>query len=190
MNDVRVHPVDDAGQLVGIRELQAANLRRNVAPEDAAREGFVTAEYTLEFLRAMHDVAPSIVATADGAVVGYALVADRAVGMGHPLLADLFAAIDRCSWAGVPLAGQPYVVCGQLCVAKTHRGLGLVDRMYARFRDEYAARFAYLLTDVASDNPRSLRVHRRVGFEVVATTAYGGVDWHVVLWDWRSGIDR
>jgi ribosomal protein S18 acetylase RimI-like enzyme len=181
----RVHPVDDERQLAGIKSLQTANLRANLDVDEAAREGFVTAEYTLEYLRAMHDAAPSIVATDGDAVVGYALVADRTIATEHPLLAGLFEATDRHAWHGAPLSGQPYVVCGQLCVARTHRGRGLVDRMYRQFRDVYAARYSHLVTDVASDNPRSLRVHRRVGFAVLATVEYDGADWHVVLWDWR-----
>jgi GNAT superfamily N-acetyltransferase len=190
MTAPRVHPVDHLSQLAGIKALQTANLRRLVAPAEAAREGFVTAEYTLDFLRTMHDVAPSIVATAvDDAgheeVVGYALVADRTVGLDHPLLMDLIQQVDRHMWGGAPLSEQRYVLCGQLCVAKSHRGIGLVDRMYRCFRDEYASRWDMVITDVVSDNQRSLHAHRRVGFEVVSSLAHGGADWHVVLWDWR-----
>lgn len=186
MTDPRVHSVDDPQQLAGIKRLQTANLRANLPADEAAREGFVTAEYTLDYLQAMHAVAPSIVATDGGAVVAYALVTDRAVGMQHPLLADLFEVTDPEPWRGAPMAARPYVVCGQLCVAKSHRGLRLVDRMYAAFRDAYAARYSHLVTDVASDNPRSLRAHERVGFTVLKTVPYGGVDWHIVLWDWRK----
>lgn len=186
MTATRVHPVDDAAQLAGIQALQTANLRRHLAPDDVAREGFVTAEYTLDYLQAMHDAAPSIVAMDGGEVVGYALVAERAVGMRHPLLADLYEKADREMLDGTPLREQRYVLCGQLCVAKSHRGMALVDRMYHRFRDEYAGRYDLVVTDVVSDNPRSLRAHQRVGFEVLTSMAYDGAEWYIVAWDWRE----
>jgi GNAT superfamily N-acetyltransferase len=191
MSALRIHPVNEhVAQLAGILRLQSANLARTLSAIEIEREGFVTAEYTFEFLSAMHEVAPSIVATDDGEVVGYALVSDPAVSRGHPLLADLCRAIEQQVWAGVALKECSYVVCGQLCVAKSHRGRGLVDKLYACFRDEYASRYELLLTDVATNNPRSLRVHRRVGFETVTTLGYGGTEWHVVLWDWRRSVDQ
>jgi GNAT superfamily N-acetyltransferase len=191
MRDARVHPVDHRDHLVGIQALQAANLRRTVGEDEAAREGFVTAEYTVEFLQAMHEVAPSIVTTDEDEtgrriVVGYALVTDRSVGMSHPLLRYLFEATDRQTWNGVRLRDVAYVVCGQLCVAKSHRGLGLADRMYRRMCEEYSTRWDGVVTDVVTDNPRSLRAHARVGFDVVTTIAYGGAEWKIVLWDWRG----
>ncbi len=187
MSDLRIHPVDDPRQLAGILRLQAANLRRNLSDDEAAREGFVTAEYTLEVLAAMHAVAPSIVATDAGEVVGYALVSERTLGMTHPLLRSLFEATDAMTRNGTPMRDVRYAVCGQLCVAKSHRGLGLVDRMYGAFRTTYMDRWDALVTDVVTDNPRSLRAHARVGFEVLTTIPYGGADWHIVLWDWRVG---
>ncbi len=144
----------------------------------------MTAEYTLEFLGAMHAVAPSIVATDAGEVVGYALVSERTLGMSHPLLRSLFEATDALTRDGTSMRDVRYAVCGQLCVAKSHRGLGLVDRMYGCFRDTYAGRWDALVTDVVIENPRSLRAHARVGFEVVSTIPYGGADWHVVIWEW------
>jgi len=173
-------------ELEGIRDLQRKNLKHLISEEEAASQGFVTAEYSMEFFKAMHDATPAIIAKAGDLVVGYALVAVKSVRHHHPLLADLFNSIDKITFNGTLLANVNYVVVGQLCVAKEFRGQGLVQRMYNHYRDCLAAEYDYLVTDVARDNPRSLKAHKTTGFQVVDVLTYGGVSWDIVLWDWRS----
>jgi GNAT superfamily N-acetyltransferase len=184
---VSVQPARGRADLEGILALQAANLRDGLDPAVAAREGFVTARYDLELLEAMHADAPPIVALDGDRVVGYALVTTRDVATRHPLLADLVAALDCSRWRGEPVRDIAYVVCGQLCVAASHRGQRLVEALYGEFRRRMSPRFEAVATDVARDNPRSLRVHQRCGFVAFDTLVYGGVGWDLVIQDWRSG---
>lgn len=172
--------------LEGIRLLQQENLRGRIPEEEALREGFTTAVYTLDFLREMHACHPSVVAKADGRVVGYALVTFPELRDGHPLLNDLFGKLDTIRFRGRLLREAGYVVVGQLCVARGYRGIGLVQAMYALFRERLSGCFAYCACDVDRENPRSLKAHRRTGFEVVDTLAYGGAMWDVLVWDWRA----
>lgn len=178
--------VTSRAELEGVLALQAANLRERLAPEVAAREGFVTAEYTLELLERMHAIEPSVIAKDGERVVAYALVTDRGIRGTHPLLDDLFAVVERSELHGRPMRERDYVLCGQLCVAYGYRGQALASRLYGCFRAELARRYDCLVTDVARDNPRSLRAHLKSGFEVFATLGYGGVEWDLVGWDWRS----
>ena len=53
------------------------------------------------------------------------------------------------------------------------------------FRSQLSGQFDYCLTDVARDNPGSLKVHLKSGFQVVDTIRYGGLEWDIVLWDWN-----
>ena len=59
---VIVKRVENDFELQGILDLQQANLRINIGADTAASQGFLTAEYTLAFLKAMNDVSPSIIA--------------------------------------------------------------------------------------------------------------------------------
>lgn len=178
--------VSENDELVGIAHLQALNLRKNIDADTAMSQGFLTAEYTLEYLKAMNDVSPSIIAKDGDKVVGYALVATKEVRNGHDLMADLFNVIDTKSYKGQLLKEVNYVVVGQLCVGEGYRGQGLVKSMYDFYRDCYAAEYEYLITDVAQANTRSLKAHKKSGFEVIDTLVYGGIGWDIVLWDWRS----
>lgn len=172
-------------ELEGILQLQRANLSRLISQEEAATEGFVTAEYTLDFLQQMHAAGPSVIAVADDSVVGYALVAAPAIKGKHVLLDDLFAAVDKLTYKNKKLGEQTYVLVGQLCVAKTHRGQGLATQLYQYYQQQYSPHYEYCITDVVSSNQRSLQAHQKTGFEVIHRFSWGGAEWDIVLWDWR-----
>ncbi len=184
--EITIRRVSTLQEIIGIKDLQALNLKKNLSAEDALTQGFLTAEYTLEYLQAMHDASPSIIAKDGNQIVGYALVATKSVRNGHDLMADLFNVIDTKYYNGKPLKEVNYVVVGQLCVALGYRGQGLVKLMYDYYRDCYASTYEYLITDVAQANTRSLNAHKKSGFIVIDTLEYGGVGWDIVLWDWRN----
>ena len=181
-----VSTVNNDKDLLEIKKLQQANLRVNIDVDTAASQGFLTAEYTLAFLKAMNEVSPSIIAKDGDDVVGYALVATKEVRNGHDLMADLFNVIDTKTYKGQLLKEVNYVVVGQLCVGEGYRGQGLVKRMYDHFRDCLSSEYEYLITDVAQANTRSLNAHKKSGFQVIDTLVYAGIGWDIVLWDWRN----
>lgn len=183
---VTIKLVSTQDELIGILELQQQNLRKNITETEAAEQGFLMAEYNLAFLQKMHDAAPSVIAVAEGKVVGYALVSIKAIRDEHDLLADLFNTIDRLKYQSKDLVSSNYVVVGQLCVGKGFRGIGLVDKMYQYFKDCYADQYEYLITDIAKANPRSLKAHHRKGFQIIDELSYDGIGWDIVLWDWNK----
>ncbi len=177
--------VTKQSELVDIQNLQSENLRKNLLPEEAATQGFLMAEYSLDFLQTMHEAAPSIIAKDGDTLAGYALVALPSIRNDHELLADLFTNIDNAKYVGLDIKNSKYVVVGQLCVSKAYRGQGLVQKMYAYFKECLSTEFKYCITDIANANARSLTAHLRTGFQVIDTSSYGGVEWHIVLWDWN-----
>jgi ribosomal protein S18 acetylase RimI-like enzyme len=183
---VTIQLVSTAEQLKGIQELQQQNLRKNLTELEATEQGFLMAEYSIDFLQSMHDAAPSVIAVSEGKVVGYSLVALKTIREEHALLADLFNTIDRLSFESKDLSQSNYVVVGQLCVGKGFRGIGLVDQMYQYYRDCYASEYEYLITDVAQDNQRSLKAHQKTGFQVIDELSFEGVGWDIILWDWNK----
>jgi L-amino acid N-acyltransferase YncA len=54
------------------------------------------------------------------------------------------------------------------------------------FKTELHKEFTYCITDVAQDNPRSIKAHLKTGFEIIHTIGYGGDSWDIVLWDWNK----
>ncbi len=182
---IRIKLVSELSELEGIKNLQEENLKRNLSEEEAEVQGFVTAEYSLGFLQTLHEQSPSVIALDEIKVVGYALVALKSIRDQHDLLSDLFDSIDKIKYKGQLLKNSNYVVVGQLCVAKDYRGRGLVQQMYQQFKTSLSVKFDYCLTDIAENNPRSLKSHLKTGFRIVDTLHYGGIDWNIVLWEWN-----
>ena len=183
---VSIKLAQEVSELEGILALQRRNLKRCLSEAEAEEQGFLIAEYDLDYLRQMQVQRPSVIAVDDGRVVGYALVVTREVRAGLPFISDLFDEIDRISYRGSLLAGTDYVVVGQLCVDKDYRGQGLVDRLYAFFRASLEERYQCGVTDIARANRRSLKAHQKVGFRVIHAIEYDGMTWDVVLWDWSE----
>jgi ribosomal protein S18 acetylase RimI-like enzyme len=185
---VTIKRVTDFNELAGIQKLQQENLKINLPGTEAETQGFVTAEYSFEFLKTLHRDSPSVIAKDGDLVVGYALVALKSIRHQHDLLGDLFSAIDKLEYKNQLMKNSPYVVVGQLCVARNYRGQGLVQQMYQHFKNCLSGEFDYCLTDVAQDNPRSLKAHIKCGFQVIDTLNYGGIGWDIVLWDWTPKL--
>jgi predicted GNAT superfamily acetyltransferase len=133
----------------------------------------------------MNDSDPAIIAKQGNEVVGYALVAGRKIANKHDLLKDLFKQIDQHSYNDISLQTQNYIVVGQLCVDKKHRDQGVVPKMYNYFKSELSSKYAYCITDVDTQNPRSVKAHLNAGFEIIGSLNFKGKTWHIVLWDWN-----
>ena len=83
---VHIKTVSSHEELVGIKKLLEANLKQNLSPEERASQGFVTCDYSIEFLTTIQQKHPSIIAVDQGEVVGYALVVTRDSKHLHPLI--------------------------------------------------------------------------------------------------------
>ncbi|KAJ3066258.1 hypothetical protein HDU98_010449 [Podochytrium sp. JEL0797] len=170
-----------------IKALQMENLRRLLPIQVQETDGFVTAEYSPEYLAKLHESTPAIVSLAeiDGTekVVGYVLVATRTEASTHELLKFFIKTIDaRINFGGKPLRDMNYALIAQLCVAKQFRGQGLAQKMYSAFAREYLARgFAVGVTEVATENEVSLKAHAKAGWTVVDSLDYSGVVFKVVV---------
>lgn len=180
---VQICRVTTKEELQMIKALQEANLGRNLTQEERDQEGFVTAEYTIEFLERMNSFCPSIIAkNTEGFVVGYALVVTRDVYGEHTLLNDLFDEIFSIYHHNQCLKDINFVLVGQLCVAKDYRGCGLVQQMYNYYKEQLKRKnYQCALTDIADSNSRSLKAHKKSGFETIKTFTYDNVLWHIVL---------
>ncbi|MDX2086801.1 MAG: GNAT family N-acetyltransferase [Kofleriaceae bacterium] len=161
--------------LSGILALQAASR----AP---TADGFVTVQHTLDILRAMDALAPSVVARdAAGTVVAYAITMPRETRALIPILEPMFQRLEQ----QLPPTTRFYVM-GQIAVAPSHRGSGAFDALYAAHRTHYRERFDLLITEVATRNTRSMRAHERVGFRTLETYRDATDEWALITWDWQA----
>ena len=171
-----------------ILALQAENHRDRVDAATAASDGFTSVRHEPEVLQAMNRAYPSVIAKSGAELAGYCLAMAQRFRDDVPVLQPMFALLDTLEWRGEPLAGNArWFVMGQVCVARAFRGQGVFDGLYRRLREAYASQFDFVVTEVSRFNARSLRAHRRVGFETLHSHVdAAGEAWDVVVQDWRS----
>ena len=172
-------------ELQQIIDLQFINLKQHITPEEKNAQGFVTMVFSMDMLRAMHRLAPSIILKdANGKVVAYAIVFMKEGRAVYPGMESMFRNFEKISWKGKPFTSYNYYIMGQICVAKEVRGQGAVEMLYHKHREIYGQQFDCIVTEIANSNQRSLRAHERVGFKTISTHSDAIDDWNVVAWDW------
>lgn len=180
-NDIVVRRAGSREDLQGILALQVRNLERSISAATLQREGFVTVEHDLPTLTAISGRYEHVIATTGDQVVGYAVVMLKEFAHTVPVLVPMFDVYDRLHYRGRPLREVAYVVMGQVCVDEDHRGSGLFADLYRAFFAQMRPDFELVLTEVAARNPRSVRAHEKVGFEVMRRYASEqGEEWIII----------
>lgn len=172
--------------LSGILQLQSENLKQNIAPDQQLKQGFVTVQHSLSQLENLHAMAPQVVAVHQSNVVAYLLTMTAESKTAVPLLIPMFQLFEKINHNGKPLAQYRYVVVGQVCIDKAFRGQGLLDKCYAFYRQTFLSQYDFAITEIDARNIRSLAAHKRIGFKTIHTYSSEGVQWQVVIWDWRQ----
>lgn len=188
--EYRIRAASSDEDLRQILALQAANLPEALEPGEREEQGFVTLVHDLPLLRAMNTPWPHIIATEEGRdeVVAYALVMLHAMRSRLPALGPMFDRLGRLDYRGRPLGGYRSYIMGQVCVARAHRGRGLVGRLYDEHRARMSPHFDLMITEIDRANPRSMRAHEKAGFEVIDEyRSDGGNEWLIVALALRAG---
>ena len=183
---ITINQAQTQQELEGILALQRANLPQNISKEEATEQGFVTVVHDLPLLQRMNVAAPHTIAKDGDDVVGYCLTMLPSFRNEIPVLIPLFYLIDLLEWNERPFSETDYFVMGQTCVAKTHRGMGVFDKLYAGLKDFFKEDYEVVVTEISKRNQRSWRAHQRVGFELIHEyTDPSGEIWLVVAWNLR-----
>lgn len=180
-------PASTIDDLYGILKLQQKNLPKHLSAEEINSQGFVTVEHSIDVLTIMNETARHIVARDTTDVVGYVLAMTMDVRQLIPVLEPMFARLHDLDFFGKKITAYPYIMVGQVCIDKMHRGKGVFQACYEAYARQHADQYHFALTEIASSNTRSLRAHIGVGFEVFHSyTDPDGVNWDIVIWDWRK----
>ena len=186
-NTVKVDLVQDDHDINQILALQALNLKQSISSEEADNQGFVTVQHSFDVLKDMNKVEPGTILKEDNNVIGYCLAMSRGFEDELPILANLFAKLDKLTYDNQLISHYNYIIVGQVCIAKEARGKGYFDKMYKGYKANLSSKYDFAITEVADENQRSLRAHYRVGFKTIEKYQNEiGKWWHVVLWDWRQ----
>lgn len=176
-------PIVTDKHLRAVLALQGLNLPNSITAQEAKEQGFLTVSHSFNLLKEMNVPFPHTGAWVDEELVGYALVMEQRHRNRIPVLKPMFDLLDTLSYQSQALTTMRYFVMGQICVAKAHRGKGIVKGMYEDLKKRLCLYYDYIITEIATRNTRSMRAHQKIGFKSIHTyTSPEGEEWDVVAW--------
>ena len=186
MSNYIITTVSEERHLLEILALQESNLPQNISTEEKNQEGFVTCDHSLELLKKMNNPFPHIIALHDNLVVGYALVMLSDMRNELEVLFSMFNKLDKLEFNRYSIRESSYFTMGQVCISKDHRSRGIFSAMYKEMKLQMSDEFDYCITEIASENLRSLKAHSNIGFEKLHSyiDEKNGISWELVIWDW------
>lgn len=162
-------------ELKEILELQKKNLPGQLTKQEIEKEGFVTISHSIHLLDRMNAKCPHIIAKDRGRVIGYALCMHSDFSKEIPILYSMFEKIRQV----LPVE-QSFVVMGQVCIDKPYRGQGILRGLYNTMKRSLGASYELIVTEVDSENLRSLNAHYALGFSELLHYAADGRQWHLI----------
>ena len=174
---LRYKQASSQSELEQILALQQKNLPKNLAPEEKEVEGFLTVEHSWSILKEMNDECGHIIAVDNEKVVAYALCMHPKFSESIEMLTPMFHEIN------LAIGGrQNYMVMGQICIAKSHRGQGVFRKLYETMKEKLPAGMDTIITQVDAKNQRSLSAHLAIGFtELKRYQGDDGKDWVLIV---------
>ncbi|MEL6851356.1 MAG: GNAT family N-acetyltransferase [Bacteroidota bacterium] len=184
--EIELDVAQNREDLEQILALQASNLPSVLEPITQKEHGFVTIQHDLALLEKMNHPYPHVILRYQEKIAGYALVMLKEMATYIPILKALFAHLEKLSYQGKNISAYSFFIMGQICIDKALRGKGLFKVLYHGMRNQMAAHFDFVITEVADQNQRSLKAHHRVGFQTMLSYENDQQEgWHILLWDWR-----
>ena len=184
MKSVKISLASSDIDLIGIKNLQTKNLKTNLSSKEKKAEGFLTAEYTMEYLKKINQKSPAVILK-KGNVVGYALAITKELCKEHEVLSQLAVKFEKQKYKNALLGTESYIVVAQLCVDKKFRGMGFVEKMYSFFKEKYY-NYQYCVTAVDNKNLRSSSIHKKCGFTKIGEVLIGNSPGEIILWNWHN----
>ncbi|MEO5583655.1 MAG: GNAT family N-acetyltransferase [Saprospiraceae bacterium] len=186
MKDLIIKFSTDKNNLQEILDLQRINLRSNLTQDEIDTQGFLYVQHTYDLLHTICEREPPVIALDETILAGYALCMTRLHSLNVPELQSFFILLEKLTYQNKALKEYNFLVCGQICIAKTYRGFNLMHQLYIKM-SELKNKYQYCITEVSSQNIRSLNAHFKVGFKPIHEFfEESGELWHILLWDWNQ----
>ena len=178
--------VNTQKDLEQIEVLNQQNLKKNLSDKEILQEGFVSWFYSMDLLKKMHNLAPSIIVKDENEVIAYALVTLKEASAFHNDLKVMIDNLQSVIYKGKPLMLYHFYLMGQVCIHKNYRGKGVFSLLYQEHKKVYHPKYELLVTEISTNNIRSLKAHEKVGFRNIYTYHDNMDEWNVVVWNWLN----
>jgi hypothetical protein len=141
-----------------VLRLQSANFIANLSEEER-RDGFLSAEFTLEQVAEMAEDLGTMLALAENGLAGFVCAFRREFATGSPVIAKMIESYDVLNFEGKPLSFYNSYIYGPVCIAREYRRRGVLRGLYEAQKKDLAGRFEIGVAFVSRANRHSLDAH-------------------------------
>jgi hypothetical protein len=151
----------------------------SIAEEDKA-DGFVTTPFTKEQMADLINTENGLfIAKKDGVVVAYAMAASWDFWSVWPMFEFMIKNLPSLEYHGQSLSIENSYQYGPICIDKSVRGTGVLEKVFEFAKNKMSERFQILVTFVNKTNERSYQAHKRkLGLEVIQEFEFNGNNYY------------
>lgn len=179
-----IFKVAKVSDIDGVLQLQKKYQIDTIAEEDK-KDGFVTTSFTKEQLTKLIEEEQGLfIAENQDGIVAYVMVASWQYWSAWPLFAYMIQDLPNLEYRGQRLSVENSYQYGPICVDKSVRGSGVLEKIFELARKEMAKRFSFLVTFINKINPRSYEAHtRKLGLELLQEFDYNSNSYYELIYD-------
>lgn len=175
------------GDIEGILELHSKYHIDTISEKDKS-DGFVTTAFTKDELTKLitqeHGVS---IAVENNVVVAYVMAASWDYWSKWPMFKHMINELSSITYKGHQLTTENSYQYGPVCLDKSVRNSGLLEKIFSFSYNEISSRFPILVTFVNKNNQRSYQAHsRKLGLDTVLEFSYNKNEYYEMVFTENS----
>ncbi len=181
MIECRLAKLEDIEQILKLH----ARYQVDTINKDDKKDGFITTAFTKEQLTALiEDEQGLFVAIKDGEIVAYVMAASWKFWSAWPMFVHMIKDLSNVKFQGITLTVDNSYQYGPVCVDKSVRSSGVLEKIFDFAREEMSKKYPILVTFINKINPRSYEAHtRKLGLEVVKEFEFNNNQYYELCYD-------
>jgi hypothetical protein len=167
-----------------ILKLHAKYQLATIAKDDK-KDGFVTTGFTPEELKAIIEQEQGIfIAVENDIVLGYVMSASWQFWSKWPMFVHMIKDLPKLNYLGQTLTIDNSYQYGPVCIDKSVRGSGLLEKLFDFALESMSKRYPILVTFVNVINERSYAAHKRkLGLDVIQEFEFNNNTYYEMVFD-------
>ena len=157
----------------------------NSIKEEDKKDGFVTTAFSKEELVNIITKEQGIfIAIKDEIVYAYVMSASWGYWEKWDMFAHMIKQLSKLKYKNVQITKDNSYQYGPVCVDKSVRGSGLLEKLFNFALDSFSKKYPILVTFVNKINPRSYQAHKRkLGLKVIMEFEYNNNNYYEMVYD-------
>jgi len=159
--------------------------------EEDKKDGFVTTAFTKEELTQLIREEEGLFILKKGTeVLAYVMAASWGFWSQWKMFEFMIENLEKLEYLGQKLSIENSYQYGPICIDKSLRGLGILEKMFNFSREIMSHKYPILVTFVNKKNPRSFEAHhRKLGLEIIKEFSYNGNEYYQMVYDTSNALN-